>query len=92
MNLYFYSYIFFVTIISLILVRKHILILLISLEFLVLSLLMTILYYCSMYKYSYYFYLMMMTFYVCEGVLGLSVLVLMIRFHGNDYLNSMSMW
>nr|WLW10971.1 NADH dehydrogenase subunit 4L [Arboridia sp. 1 NZ-2023a] len=92
MSLYFCLYMFMLSILSLIFIRKHILLCLISLEMIVLSLLMLILFYCLMFNYSFYIYLIMMTFYVCEGVLGLSVLVYMIRCHGNDYMNSMFLW
>nr|YP_010540355.1 NADH dehydrogenase subunit 4L [Singapora shinshana]UYF20497.1 NADH dehydrogenase subunit 4L [Singapora shinshana] len=85
-------YMFSLSLMSLILIRKHILLCLISLEIIVLSLLMMVMLYCLMFNFSYYIYLFMMTFYVCEGVLGLSVLVFMIRCHGNDYLNSMLLW
>nr|YP_010583022.1 NADH dehydrogenase subunit 4L [Zorka agnesae]UGN61468.1 NADH dehydrogenase subunit 4L [Zorka agnesae] len=85
-------YMFFMSMICLILIRKHILLCLISLEFLVLSLLMLMLIICLMYSYSMYFYVVMMTFYVCEGVLGLSVLVYMIRCYGNDFLTTMFLW
>nr|YP_009731729.1 NADH dehydrogenase subunit 4L [Limassolla lingchuanensis]QHR79694.1 NADH dehydrogenase subunit 4L [Limassolla lingchuanensis] len=92
MNFQFLIYIFFMSLFSLMLVRKHILLCLISLEFLVLTLLLLTMIYCLMYSYNFYIYLIMMTFYVCEGVLGLSVLVYMIRSHGNDYLMSMFLW
>nr|QZZ18330.1 NADH dehydrogenase subunit 4L [Kaukania anser] len=88
----FFIMIFMFSLISMILVRKHILLCLISLEMIVLSLLIMILIYCIMFNYSFYIYLFMMTFYVCEGVLGLSVLVYMIRCHGNDYMNSLMLW
>nr|UFK32160.1 NADH dehydrogenase subunit 4L [Michalowskiya breviprocessa] len=91
MNL-FLIYMFFMSLFSLIIIRKHILLCLISLEFIVLSLLLMFFVYCLTFNYSFYIYLVMMTFYVCEGVLGLSVLVYMIRCHGNDYLNSMYLW
>nr|QJD07221.1 NADH dehydrogenase subunit 4L [Ghauriana sinensis] len=77
---------------SLILIRKHILMCLMSFEFIVISLLLISMNYCLNFNYSMYIYLMMMTFYVCEGVMGLGILVRMIRSHGNDYLNSMFMW
>nr|ATF28665.1 NADH dehydrogenase subunit 4L [Typhlocyba sp. EMHAU-15062510] len=89
---FFPIYMFFMGMLCLILIRKHILLCLISLEFVVLSLLLMILMYCMMYDYSFYLYLVMMTFYVCEAVLGLSVIVYMIRCHGNDYLSSMFLW
>nr|UFK32238.1 NADH dehydrogenase subunit 4L [Aguriahana digitata] len=89
---FFLVYMFFMGLICLILIRKHILLCLISLEFVVLSLLLVILLYCLTFDYIFYLYLIMMTFYVCEGVLGLSILVYMIRCHGNDYLSSMFLW
>nr|UFK32186.1 NADH dehydrogenase subunit 4L [Limassolla emmrichi] len=92
MNIELFYYIFFMSLFCLLMVRKHILLCLISLEFLVLVLLTLTLIYCLMYEYNFYLYLIMMTFYVCEGVLGLSVLVFMIRSHGNDYLSSMFLW
>nr|UFA47112.1 NADH dehydrogenase subunit 4L [Mitjaevia diana] len=92
MSFYFALYIFMCSILSLMIIRKHILLCLISLELIVLSLLLQILFYCLMFNYSFYMYLFMMTFYVCEGVLGLSVLVYMIRCHGNDYINSLLTW
>nr|ATC73055.1 NADH dehydrogenase subunit 4L [Cuerna sp. EMHAU-2015-Zz052311] len=93
MNLLFFSYMFIFSIFSLIFIRKHLLLCLLSLEFMVLSLLFLIMIYCLKYSYSnFYLYVFMMTFYVCEGVLGLGVLVSMIRFHGNDYMNSFMLW
>nr|YP_010583009.1 NADH dehydrogenase subunit 4L [Yangisunda tiani]UGN61455.1 NADH dehydrogenase subunit 4L [Yangisunda tiani] len=90
--MFFSSYMFFMGLFCLILIRKHILLCLISLEFVVLSLLLVILLFCINFDYSFYLYLFMMTFYVCEGVLGLSLIVYMIRCHGNDYLMSMFLW
>uniref|UniRef100_UPI0030011BF6 NADH dehydrogenase subunit 4L n=1 Tax=Yangisunda ramosa TaxID=3019675 RepID=UPI0030011BF6 len=90
--IFFSSYMFFMGLFCLILIRKHILLCLISLEFVVLSLLLVILLFCINFDYSFYLYLFMMTFYVCEGVLGLSLIVYMIRCHGNDYLMSMFLW
>nr|UFI48425.1 NADH dehydrogenase subunit 4L [Gunungidia aurantiifasciata] len=93
MNLYFFCYMFFISIMSLVFIRKHILLCLLSLEFMVLSLLFLILLFCLNFIYSnFYVFVILMTFYVCEGVLGLSLMVYMIRFHGNDYLNSMFLW
>lgn len=34
---------------------------------------------------DYYFLILFLVVSVCEGVLGLSILVYMIRFNGNDY-------
>uniref|UniRef100_UPI0030012034 NADH dehydrogenase subunit 4L n=1 Tax=Thailocyba longilobula TaxID=3019674 RepID=UPI0030012034 len=89
---FFCNYMFFMGLFCLILIRSHILLCLISLEFIVLSLLLMVLLFCLDFNYSFYVYLIMMTFYVCEGVLGLSIIVYMIRCHGNDYLMSMFLW
>lgn len=35
---------------------------------------------------------MAIVFFVCEGVLGLRVLVRIIRSYGNDYSNSIILW
>lgn len=65
--------------------RKHLLLILLSLEFIVLSLYIRIFFYLSLYDFEYFFRLIFLTFSVCEGVLGLSLMVLLIRTHGNDY-------
>nr|UFZ13951.1 NADH dehydrogenase subunit 4L [Taeniochauliodes attenuatus] len=68
--------------------RKHLLLMLLSLEFIVISLYMILMLYLMMYDYEYFFLMVFLTFSVCEGVLGLSILVSMIRTHGNDYFNT----
>nr|YP_010835933.1 NADH dehydrogenase subunit 4L [Cunedda sp. 1 SJ-2023a]WGC89452.1 NADH dehydrogenase subunit 4L [Cunedda sp. 1 SJ-2023a] len=83
--------IMFLSFISLIFIRKHILLVLISIEFIVLMLLLMIVIFCLS-SMIFYLYVLFMTLFVCEGVLGLSLLVNMIRCHGNDYLNSMFLW
>nr|YP_010531303.1 NADH dehydrogenase subunit 4L [Mileewa sharpa]UXX17562.1 NADH dehydrogenase subunit 4L [Mileewa sharpa] len=90
MNLVFY--LFIMGLISLTFIRKHVLLCLMSLEFIVLSLLLMIFLFCTSYFFSFYIFVFFMTFYVCEGVLGLSVLISMIRCYGNDYMNSMFLW
>nr|WRW10884.1 NADH dehydrogenase subunit 4L [Chlaenius naeviger] len=71
--------------------RKHLLLMLLSLEFIILSLYMMMFYYLSMFSYEYYFSMLFLTFCVCESVLGLSILVSLIRTHGNDFFFSMNM-
>lgn len=92
MNLIIVSYIFITSLISLSIIRKHILLCLLILEFVVLSILILIFIYLSMYSNRFNLYVFFITFYVCEGVLGIRVLVYIIRCHGNDYLNSMFIW
>nr|YP_009941972.1 NADH dehydrogenase subunit 4L [Melanostoma scalare]YP_009973819.1 NADH dehydrogenase subunit 4L [Melanostoma orientale]QNE85525.1 NADH dehydrogenase subunit 4L [Melanostoma mellinum]QNH93627.1 NADH dehydrogenase subunit 4L [Melanostoma orientale]QOC71043.1 NADH dehydrogenase subunit 4L [Melanostoma scalare]UJG45497.1 NADH dehydrogenase subunit 4L [Melanostoma scalare] len=68
--------------------RKHLLSMLLSLEYIVLSLFYLLFIYLNMLNYENYFSMIFMTFAVCEGVLGLSILVSMIRMYGNDYFQS----
>uniref|UniRef100_A0AAU7BAS4 NADH-ubiquinone oxidoreductase chain 4L n=1 Tax=Maotoweta virescens TaxID=3073469 RepID=A0AAU7BAS4_9ORTH len=68
--------------------RKHLLATLMSLEFIVLSLFLMLFNYLNLYNYELYFSMVFLTFSVCEGVLGLSILVSMIRTHGNDFFQS----
>nr|AAX76881.1 NADH dehydrogenase subunit 4L [Drosophila triauraria] len=70
--------------------RKHLLSMLLSLEFIVLMLFFMLFIYLNMLNYESYFSMMFLTFGVCEGALGLSILVSMIRTHGNDYFQSFS--
>nr|YP_010165341.1 NADH dehydrogenase subunit 4L [Drosophila busckii]QRN73913.1 NADH dehydrogenase subunit 4L [Drosophila busckii]QXG19172.1 NADH dehydrogenase subunit 4L [Drosophila busckii] len=70
--------------------RKHLLSMLLSLEFIVLILFFIMFIYLNMMSYENYFSMMFLTFSVCEGALGLSILVSMIRTHGNDYFQSFS--
>nr|YP_010046552.1 NADH dehydrogenase subunit 4L [Anopheles annulipes]QPJ78430.1 NADH dehydrogenase subunit 4L [Anopheles annulipes] len=70
--------------------RKHLLSTLLSLEYMVLSLFIFLFFYLNFMNYETYFSMFFLTFCVCEGVLGLSILVSMIRTHGNDYFQSFS--
>nr|QNP10041.1 NADH dehydrogenase subunit 4L [Ochthebius delgadoi] len=70
--------------------RKHLLLMLLSLEFIVLSLYFNLFIYLSYFSNEYYFSMIFMTMSVCEGALGLSLLVSLIRTHGNDYFQSFS--
>nr|WHU31472.1 NADH dehydrogenase subunit 4L [Claassenia xucheni] len=70
--------------------RKHLLLTLLSLEFMVLSLFVFLFIYLNLMMYELFFSMMFLTFSVCEGALGLSILVSMIRTHGNDYFQSFS--
>lgn len=68
--------------------RKHLLLMLLRLEFVVLSVYYLIFFYLSQVGNEYFFSIVFLTFRVCEGVLGLSILVSLIRTHGNDYFQS----
>nr|YP_010621015.1 NADH dehydrogenase subunit 4L [Periplaneta japonica]WAX39398.1 NADH dehydrogenase subunit 4L [Periplaneta japonica] len=68
--------------------HKHLLIVLLSLEFIVLILFLMLYIYLNGFNYELFFSMVFLTFSVCEGVLGLSILVSMIRSFGNDYFQS----
>nr|AVN67262.1 NADH dehydrogenase subunit 4L [Platyzosteria sp. AUS3] len=68
--------------------RKHLLVTLLSLEFIVLTLFLMLYNYLNEYNCELYFSMVFLTFSVCEGALGLSILVSMIRSYGNDYFQS----
>nr|YP_009110129.1 NADH dehydrogenase subunit 4L [Papilio helenus]AIW64823.1 NADH dehydrogenase subunit 4L [Papilio helenus]AJK90710.1 NADH dehydrogenase subunit 4L [Papilio helenus]WAR69103.1 NADH dehydrogenase subunit 4L [Papilio helenus]WIL10272.1 NADH dehydrogenase subunit 4L [Papilio helenus] len=70
--------------------HKHLLIVLLSLEFIVLSIFFLLVIYLNYIEYDMYMLMIFLLFSVCEGALGLSILVSMIRTHGNDYFQSFS--
>nr|APX40625.1 NADH dehydrogenase subunit 4L [Psylliodes chrysocephala] len=79
--------------ISFILNRKHLLLMLLSLEFIVISLYLNLFMYLMMMNYEFFFSMIFLTISVCEGVLGLSILIMMVRVHGNDFiLTFSSLW
>nr|UBN08753.1 NADH dehydrogenase subunit 4L [Macropanesthia heppleorum] len=71
--------------------RKHLLATLLSLEFIVLILYMVLFSYLNMYNFELFFMMIFISFSVCEGALGLSILVSMIRSYGNDFFNIYNM-
>nr|YP_010987365.1 NADH dehydrogenase subunit 4L [Lednia tumana]QCF39719.1 NADH dehydrogenase subunit 4L [Lednia tumana]WOL43208.1 NADH dehydrogenase subunit 4L [Lednia tumana] len=68
--------------------RKHLLLTLLSLEFMVLSMFFMLYMYLNLTNFEVFFAMVFLTFSVCEGALGLAILVSMIRTHGNDYFQS----
>nr|UPX88599.1 NADH dehydrogenase subunit 4L [Pholidoptera griseoaptera] len=70
--------------------HKHLLSMLLSLEFVVLSLFALLYMYLNFFDYELYFSVVFLTFSVCEGSLGLAVLISMIRTHGNDFFQTFS--
>lgn len=65
--------------------RKHLLSILLRLEYIVLRLFLLLFIYLNILNYENFFRMIFLTFSVCEGALGLSILVSIIRTHGNDY-------
>lgn len=68
--------------------RKHLLLILLRLEFIILSIYFNLFIYLRLFRYEYYFCIIFLTIRVCEGALGLSILVSLIRSHGNDYFQT----
>jgi NADH-ubiquinone oxidoreductase chain 4L len=54
----------------------------------VLILFVIVYFYLCLFNYELYFVMLFLVFSVCEGFLGLSILVSMIRGSGNDYFQS----
>nr|SSW88884.1 NADH dehydrogenase subunit 4L [Pharmacophagus antenor] len=71
--------------------HKHLLVILLSLEFIVLSIYFLIMIYLNFIENNMYMLMVFLLFSVCEGALGLSILVSMIRTHGNDYFQSFNL-
>nr|YP_010238580.1 NADH dehydrogenase subunit 4L [Cephenemyia stimulator]QTE20637.1 NADH dehydrogenase subunit 4L [Cephenemyia stimulator] len=88
LSLSLFSILFIMGVITFVSNRKHLLSMLLSLEYIVLSLFLLLLIYLNMLNFESFFSMMFLVFSVCEGALGLSILVSMIRTHGNDYFQS----
>nr|APX40365.1 NADH dehydrogenase subunit 4L [Stylosomus ilicicola] len=82
---------YFAGMVSFVLFRKHLLIMLLSLEFLVLSLYLGFFLFMGGLDQEFFFSVIFLTMSVCEGAMGLAILVLMIRSQGNDYFMTMNM-
>nr|ALO76993.1 NADH deshydrogenase subunit 4L [Sternolophus sp. STE01] len=87
-SLGFSVFMYFMGILGFCLKRKHLLMMLLNLEFIVLSLYFNLFIYLSFFDYEFYFSMIFLTMSVCEGALGLAILVSLIRTHGNDYFQS----
>jgi len=83
-------YFIFIGLVSFIFRYKHLLSILLRLEFIVLSLFFFIFIYLRFLNYEIYFSIIFLTFRVCEGALGISIIVSIIRSHGNDNFRTFS--
>nr|AUQ23317.1 NADH dehydrogenase subunit 4L [Pachyrhinus yasumatsui] len=81
---------YFSSILVFVLKRKHLLLMLLGLEMSVVSLYLGIFFILEKMDYEFFFSMIYLTMSVCEGALSLSLLVLMIRVHGNDLIFSFS--
>lgn len=67
--------------------RKHLLNVLLCLEFIILGIFFFIIMFISVIGREIYFVLFFLALVTCEGALGLSLLVLIVCFNGNDYFS-----
>nr|YP_010233755.1 NADH dehydrogenase subunit 4L [Eophileurus chinensis]QSZ78124.1 NADH dehydrogenase subunit 4L [Eophileurus chinensis] len=81
-------FMYFMGLISFCIKRSHLLLMLLSLEFVMLSLYLNLFLYLMYFNYEFYFSMIFISMSVCEGALGLSILVSMVRTHSNDYFQS----
>nr|QWW91999.1 NADH dehydrogenase subunit 4L [Abscondita cerata] len=70
---------------------SHLLLMLLTLEFIFLSLFLGLVIFILTFLYESYFLMIFLSLSVCEGALGLSILVSMVRMYGNDYFNSFNL-
>nr|YP_009564663.1 NADH dehydrogenase subunit 4L [Macrohaltica subplicata]QAY82012.1 NADH dehydrogenase subunit 4L [Macrohaltica subplicata] len=90
MLMYFQIMLFLTGIFMFVMNRKHLLLMLLSLEYLVVVLFLNLFFYLSILENDYFFSMIFLTMSVCESVLGLSILIIMVRVHGNDYIMTFS--
>nr|YP_010610702.1 NADH dehydrogenase subunit 4L [Luteuthis dentatus]WAP91470.1 NADH dehydrogenase subunit 4L [Luteuthis dentatus]WAP91496.1 NADH dehydrogenase subunit 4L [Luteuthis dentatus] len=71
---------------------KHVLNVMISLEIMMLGVLMSFIFTWGVMSLDYFLIMILVVFSVCEASLGLSLLVSMIRCHGNDYVKMLNLY
>nr|YP_009526511.1 NADH dehydrogenase subunit 4L [Triaenodes tardus]AXU98794.1 NADH dehydrogenase subunit 4L [Triaenodes tardus] len=65
--------------------RKYLLIMLMMLEFMVLNIFFFLNFYLYFYNINYFFLMIFLVVTVCEGVMGVAIMVNMFRMYGLDY-------
>nr|YP_010372204.1 NADH dehydrogenase subunit 4L [Ceratovacuna keduensis]UOX27602.1 NADH dehydrogenase subunit 4L [Ceratovacuna keduensis] len=68
---------------------NHLLMMLLGLEYLLLILSLLFMFNLMMFIKQYFLLMIFFIFCISESVLGLSILILMVRMYGNDYLKSL---
>nr|YP_010586418.1 NADH dehydrogenase subunit 4L [Nyctiophylax orbicularis]UZZ44206.1 NADH dehydrogenase subunit 4L [Nyctiophylax orbicularis] len=86
-----YFLIFLFSLMNLFFKSEQLLLFLLSLEFLMMNLLFYLFIYLISIWNDYYIFMCFMIIMVVESILGLNLLILMIRFQGNDYFFSFNM-
>nr|AOY39496.1 NADH dehydrogenase subunit 4L [Scolytinae sp. BMNH 1039965] len=79
-----FIFMFFSGLVSYVLSNKHFLLMLISLELMVLSIYMLLFFYFIQFNSESFVNMIYLSLSVCEGALGLTLLVILIRTHGMD--------
>nr|QWS05439.1 NADH dehydrogenase subunit 4L [Cerynia lineola] len=87
--MFFCLFIFFSGLMSLFMVRTHFLLSLLSLEFMLLSIYFFSYFFFFFFFYDFYFVIIYLILGVCEGVIGLSLIVYLVRKFSLDYLDSL---
>nr|UZT26995.1 NADH dehydrogenase subunit 4L [Euwallacea similis] len=82
-----FSFLFFSGLISYILSNKHFLLMLISLELMVLAIYMLMFLYFVQFGSESFINMIYLSLSVCEGALGLTLLVVLVRTHGMDMIS-----
>jgi len=85
-TIYFLIVLIIIIVQSFILNKSHIIILLLVLESIMLVLLVYLFFLLTEISINPYIFLILLTLRACEAALGLSILVSLIRFHGNDFI------
>lgn len=88
MIIFFFEVIFLIGILVFVKNKKHLLLILLSLEYIVLRLFIILFLYFRIIYNIYYLLIVFLVITVCEGVLGLSILVSIVRIYGNDNFQS----
>nr|YP_009512899.1 NADH dehydrogenase subunit 4L [Zele chlorophthalmus]AXK15291.1 NADH dehydrogenase subunit 4L [Zele chlorophthalmus] len=70
---------------------KHILLTLVSLEFMMLNLLFNIYISLLSTNLNMFFMSLFLTIMICESILGMSLLIYLVRYNGNDYLKTLNL-
>nr|ALO77140.1 NADH deshydrogenase subunit 4L [Passalidae sp. GENSP02] len=83
----------FLSVLTFLFKQKHLLMMLISLEFMIIILFIMMMVFFSLYSLNFYFGMIFLVVGVCESVLGISIMVSLIRSYGNDYFQFFnSLW
>jgi NADH-ubiquinone oxidoreductase chain 4L len=84
-------FIYFCGIFSFCINRVHLLLILLSLEFVVLRLYYGLFIYLISFFFEFFFCIIFLTIIVCEGALGLRILVSIVRGYGSDNFQSLNL-